>query len=285
MSFIKFNCYLCGNKKFRYRKGKVRDLPSLKIIECSNCQLVTLNTFKHIKDDHYINSKMHGKDFDFKKWKNESYRDDLRRIKQFKRILKNKSLLDFGCGAGGFLELSNSITAESSGFELDLSVKKFWKNKLKIYDEIDKIKSKFDVITMFHVLEHLKSPIETLIKLKKNLKHGGVIIIEVPNADDALIKLYKSKAFQNFTYWSNHLYLYNPINLKKLLIKTGYKVKFIKNIQRYPISNHLHWLSKGKPGGHEIWNFFDNKEINDKYSKVLSKLNMGDTLIAKIINA
>ena len=42
--------------------------------------------------------------------------------------IKDHVLVDFGCGAGGFLELSNSITAESSGFELDLSVKKFWPN-------------------------------------------------------------------------------------------------------------------------------------------------------------
>ena len=44
-------------------------------------------------------------------------------------------------------------------------------------------------------------------------------------------------------------------------------------------------MSKGRPGDHKIWNFFDNKEINDKSSRTLSKLNMGDTLIAKIINA
>ena len=64
---------------------------------------------------------------------------------------------------------------------------------------------------------------------------------------------YKNKAFQSFTYWSQHLYYFNAITLTKLCKLSGLKVESIKYIQRYPLSNHLYWLSEGLPGGHITW--------------------------------
>ena len=59
----------------------------------------------------------------------------------------------------------------------------------------------------------------------------------------------------------------------------------IKNIeilpyQRYPLSNHLYWLSQGKPNGHKIWDDFNDKVLDTHYSDQLKKLNLTDTLIA-----
>ena len=47
-----------------------------------------------------------------------------------------------------------------------------------------KLIKKFDVITMFHVLEHLPNQVDTLKQLKKLLKPKGNIIIEIPHAND-----------------------------------------------------------------------------------------------------
>jgi len=49
------------------------------------------------------------------------------------------------------------------------------------------IEEKFDVITLFHVLEHFDDPRAVLKQLKSMLAKGGIIVIEVPNADDALL--------------------------------------------------------------------------------------------------
>jgi 2-polyprenyl-3-methyl-5-hydroxy-6-metoxy-1,4-benzoquinol methylase len=61
---------------------------------------------------------------------------------------------------------------------------------------------KFHSITAFHVIEHLKNLKEILKNLTERLHEDGEIIIEVPNSDDALLTLYDSNDFQNFTYWS-----------------------------------------------------------------------------------
>ncbi|WP_289686459.1 class I SAM-dependent methyltransferase [Helicobacter rodentium] len=141
--------------------------------------------------------------------------------------------------------------------------------------------NKYDVITAFHVIEHLQDPIEILQQLASLLKENGKMIIEVPNANDALLTIYHNKAFQEFTYWSPHLYLYNTHTLRKLGEKAGLKVEFVKGIQRYPLSNTLYWLAKGKPAGQKIWgNFLDNKILQESYEASLASVGATDTLIA-----
>ena len=114
--------------------------------------------------------------------------------------------------------------------------------------------------------------------LKENLNDNGKIIIEVPNSNDVLLKLYKSKSFADFTYWSCHLFVFNKKTLKETVEKAGLKVKKIRHIQRYGIMNHMHWLLKNKPGGHKIWAKYDNKLANFIYSIVLKLFNVTDTV-------
>ena len=58
------------------------------------------------------------------------------------------------------------------------------------------------------------------------------------------------------------------------------RVKSIENYQRYSLSNHLYWLSKGEPGGHNKWSFLSSSAIDVAYSKSLEKIKKTDTLIA-----
>ena len=92
--------------------------------------------------------------------------------------------------------------------------------------------------------------------------------------------LYDCEPFQNFSYWSQHLFLFNNKTLEYLVEKSGLKLVSLENYQRYSISNHLHWLSKGLPNGHNLWDFLDSKELNDSYSETLKRLKKTDTLIA-----
>ena len=209
----KSKCYLCKSKKNFIRPGSVRDNKKLKIFECITCGLVYLSSTKHIKKSHYENSGMHnGKKPNVKNWLKENQPDDLRRYKFLKKIITNKKILDFGCGAGGFIELALKSAKQVNGIELDKAVQdSFFKRNLKVYtnykDALQSLK-KWDVITAFHVVEHLSDPIKEISKLSKLLNKNGKIFIEVPNSEDALLTLYKNKAFQNFTYWSQHLYLF-----------------------------------------------------------------------------
>ena len=103
-----------------------------------------------------------------------------------------------------------------------------------------------------------------------------------PNADDALLTLYQSKPFSEFTYWSCHLFLYTESTLAKLAEKAGLRINYIKQVQRYNLANHLYWLSKGKPGGHKEWHFMDSDDLNSAYEKQLASIGGCDTLLGSL---
>ena len=105
------------------------------------------------------------------------------------------------------------------------------------------------------------------------------LIIEVPNANDALLTVYKNKNFANFTYWSCHLYLHTENTLKDLVEKAGFQTIEIRQFQRYPLANHLYWLAEGKPGGQTILEMFNEPGLIEAYNKILVEKKQTDTLI------
>jgi 2-polyprenyl-3-methyl-5-hydroxy-6-metoxy-1,4-benzoquinol methylase len=208
--------------------------------------------------------------------------DDLRRAIQFKKILKKKDILDFGCGWGGFLrniEKYKSLAGVELRKECINHIRSNVK-KIDISDNINSFDKKFDVITMFHVLEHIPYQIKTLKAIKSKLKNKGKIIIEGPHAEDFLILQDELKEFKNFTFWSEHLILHTYKSLKTILTKSGFKNINIQYYQRYNFSNHLGWFLRKKPGGHNFYKEIVSDKLNLSYCENLKKLGQTDTLIA-----
>jgi len=207
--------------------------------------------------------------------------DNVRRAKQFQKLCKNKDVLDFGCGWGNFLK--NLKNCKSfNGVELRKECLNYVSNNIKkinISNNINSFNKKFDVITMFHVLEHIPHQVKILKILKSRLKNKGKIIIEVPHAEDFLILQDELKEFKNFTFWSEHLILHTFNSIKKILSKAGFKSINIKYYQRYNFSNHLGWFLKRKPGGHKFYKNIINEKLNYSYCENLKKLGQTDTLI------
>lgn len=213
-------------------------------------------------------------------------KDDLRRIKQFGKTCINKDILDFGCGWGNFLT-SLKKTKSLSGIELREDCIDYLKRKRKkifIERNLKDLKKKFDVITLFHVLEHMPEQVKSLKKIKKYLKKKGKIIIEVPHANDFLLGLDNLKEFKLFTFWSEHLILHTYLSLKTILKVAGFKKIKISYFQRYSLNNHLGWIIKKKPGGHEFFKNIASKNQNEEYIKNLIKNKQTDTLIAEASN-
>jgi len=276
-------CYLCGSERFKFREGEVRDKKELKVLECLDCSLVYLSDDSHVKDGFYEDSNMH-KEFDLQRWINETDPDDKRRYNFTKKLITNRDILDFGSGNGGYLKYAKKSAKSVSAIELEKAIKPHYKEQnIKLYSSVEAIDEEYDLITMFHVLEHLGDPKEMLVKLASKLRDGGKIIVEVPNSEDALLTLYDSEAFSKFTYWSCHLFLFNAKTLQTLVKECGLKVDFVKHIQRYPLSNHLYWLSKNRAGGHQQWGgFLDSDALSVAYEDSLASMGKTDTLIAQI---
>jgi len=279
------SCYLCKSDKYSKRTGNVRDDPDIDILECSDCGLVYLSSLEHIQDGHYEESGMHDDEtLNVDNWLKETEFDDKRRYDFVKEKIANKNVLDFGCGIGGFLEMAKQSARNVSGVELERALQSsFQERELNVFSNLKEAQEqseKYDIITAFHVIEHLQHPKQILGRLSQLLTENGEMIIEVPNSNDVLLTLYENDSFQNFTYWSQHLFLFNKKTMTELIKQVGLKLNWIKHIQRYPLSNHLYWLAKGKSGGHQKWDFFlDNGKLNAEYESQLALIGKTDTIV------
>lgn len=282
------NLKLISNKNLRIISNNTRN-KKIKVIQDTKKKIIFLE--KYLTNIKYYKTYKHQK----KRRKNQTIvninnkkilltglNDGTRRYKQFKKFLNNKHILDFGCGPGKFLkEVKN--TRYIYGVEINKDDINFAKKnypKILIKENINNFSSKFDLITMFHVLEHLPGQVKILKQLKKKIKKGGKIIIEVPHANDLLISILKNEAFKKFTFWEQHLILHTEESLKKILAKAGFKNIRINYFQRYGLDNHFGWIYDNKPGGHLRYNkYFGNKKKLE-YKKNLEKNKYSDTLIA-----
>jgi 2-polyprenyl-3-methyl-5-hydroxy-6-metoxy-1,4-benzoquinol methylase len=274
-------CYLCGAADFATRPGRVRDNPKLGVLECRQCGLVTLSSLAHIQQGHYEDSGMHGAELpSIESWLRDCHADDQRRFEMLQHQLVNKRVLDFGSGAGGFVRLAQALVADIAAVEPERRVKEYWGDRMKIHPDLDSASGGYDLITAFHVVEHLPDPRGMLKTLASKLTPKGRLVIEVPSASDALLTLYDSSPFQHFTYWSQHLFLFSAETLRRVATEAGLRVIGVEQFQRYPLSNHLHWLSRGQPGGHKQWEFLNSRVLDEAYAAALASVGKCDTLIA-----
>lgn len=155
------------------------------------------------------------------------------KLKLINKILPNKgSLLDVGCGTGMFLSVCKKNGWQVSGIEPDLGARKqaetntgnaIESNILGSYKE-----KMFDVITLWHVLEHIHRLEETIEWLSEKLANNGKLIIAVPNHES-----YDANYFKE--YWAaydvpRHLYHFDKQSINNLFDKHGFKVEKIKGM-------------------------------------------------------
>lgn len=149
---------------------------------------------------------------------------------KFKLVTKNskgKTILDIGCGSGELLHFFNVNCWDTLGIEPNFNAREFAKKQynLKVFDEayLDEIPEKSkDVISMWHVLEHVYDLNERIIQLCKILKDDGVIFIAVPNRISFDAEYYRE-------FWAaydvpRHLYHFTPDTMEKLLTKHSLSV-------------------------------------------------------------
>lgn len=235
--FVK--CNLCdSNHSTILFKGK--DMVHKKegtftIVKCNKCGLVYVNP----RPKHNVISKYYPDDY----WDidGDNTPNNEMKLKNLVHRIINKiyykinipyhnggKILDIGCGDGkGLLKLKEEGW-ETFGVEISPLAAEHARNKLSlnifngIVEDAQYEDEFFDVIILNHVLEHLSYPNTTLTEINRILKHGGRLVISVPNVNSFEARYFKK-------YWSawelpRHLYHFTPSTIKSLLDKTGFEV-------------------------------------------------------------
>lgn len=275
-------CPICGNDSKKIHSG-TRDRKDIDVYECLVCKSKFLSDINDRDYEKGFNLAEYTikSDEEIEEWLNKCSKDDVRRADYLKDRCSKKRVLDFGCGYGGFLRNIIDVASVAKGVELSTFEREYLnKHGISCRKNIMEYEEKFDVITLFHVFEHLNNPDEWLSIFSNYLDDEGYLVIEVPHSNDALLSFYNNEKFADFTYWSGHLILYSEDGIKRLVDDSGkWKIDEICQVQRYPITNHLYWLAKGMPGGDSIWGMKFSDELNDEYVKCLKNNKSCDTLM------
>jgi SAM-dependent methyltransferase len=223
----------------------------------------------------------------FDKVVRSSLEDDLdcnRRLKDFRKFYDNKIVCEIGYGDGNFMKGAAPHAKEIRGIELNnTSLSKARDCGFVVEDDLSKFaENYFDTVILFHTFEHFPDPLQKLNLIMKHLKKNGKLIIEVPHAGDLLLRdEVACDAFKAHTLWSQHLILHTRNSLAAMLKYCGFININIQGVQRYPLSNHLQWLSHGRPGGHmSNLSAIDNDSLFSCYEASLGRLDATDTITA-----
>jgi SAM-dependent methyltransferase len=140
---------------------------------------------------------------------------------------QHMSILDYGCGTGDFLKECLNNDMKISGFEPSLLAreKATQLTKSEITHEFDRLKNNYDVITLWHVLEHIPNLNEVVKALAEKLSKNGTMFIAVPNYKSADAEEYKE-------HWAaydvpRHLWHFSKQSMELLLAKHNLKLSII----------------------------------------------------------
>jgi 2-polyprenyl-3-methyl-5-hydroxy-6-metoxy-1,4-benzoquinol methylase len=228
--FEDVHCCVCDNKnpadfKVLYQKEK------FSVVECNKCSFTFIPpyfrkqiSYENYKDENVANAVRNGNNF--VKIERHKLRYDL--IKKYK---PSGSLFDLGAGWGHFMLTGQMLGYDVYGIEISEQPYLYSKNDLKLpVDHIDffdmKEDKKFDIVTMWDVLEHIDKADDVIAKCARITAKDGYIVIQVPQIDSYFAKKHKDN-------WKmmglDHVNYFGKKTITQLLKKHGYEVKTIKS--------------------------------------------------------
>ena len=216
-------CNLCGHSEQEPYLTK----DAVNVVRCRNCGLIFTeqmqphdDLIKHYSDEYfepYLKTEL----IHLKKRFS-------RRIKEIKRQAFPGLLLDVGSGAGFFLKLASETGYAVKGVEISQYAADYSRNNLGIPVFLGELEAaaltpeSFDIVTLWHGLEHVRNPKEFLAQVNSLLKDQGLLALEVPNIGSSAARI----AGVNWELMSpkEHFYYFNPTTLRRYLEASGFTI-------------------------------------------------------------
>jgi len=234
---------------------------SVSIVKCQSCGLIATSPPPSEEvleilygQNSYLENTVSGTYCTDEKYSDRFFSSVLYKLQN---ITDGRRILDVGCGVGIFVENCRKKKWDVYGIEPSKYAGEIAKQKYGERITIGFLAEKtsykpfsFDVITLYGVLEHVLDPSSLLKKVNYFLKDNGVVVVHVPNWYYIKIRRGIKKIFSgNYgtVHPIEHPYQYTPSTMKKLLLKSGFKV--IEESVRdpyylsHPIINSMKWLS------------------------------------------
>lgn len=206
-----------------------------RLVQCSECGLVYVNPRPNPQELQGYYSK----EYYESNWSvvgeldSRLFLDLNRRIEYVGRYKKSGRVLDVGCGSGDFLGEMKAIGWDVYGVDAsrsacDRAVAKIGTN---IYcgslDDCHFVGEFFDVVTMWHVLEHVDDPNATIKEIGRILKNDGLLILEVPNIDSPIYKA--TRQYYSALDVPRHLIHFSLKTIERLIVRNGFRIIMVNS--------------------------------------------------------
>jgi 2-polyprenyl-3-methyl-5-hydroxy-6-metoxy-1,4-benzoquinol methylase len=157
------------------------------------------------------------------------------------KFIDGGKLLDIGCATGDFLSVAQEHYSveglELSRWSSEIAKKRGFKIHTCPINELPS-DTKFDVVTLWGVIEHFESPKAEIEKISSVLKPGGHVCLWTGDIDSWLARLLG----KNWWYiQGQHIQFFSKKSLNRLFLDTGFKNV---TIEKYPFTANLYSLSK-----------------------------------------
>lgn len=194
-------CYLCGASGYQHFTHAEDDLGGtpgrFRFVRCTNCSLVyqnprvTLDAIGAYYDDTYIAHRKHEWGLLAPLFERAMHTLDVAKTRIVSKhigLTHDSEVLDVGCAVGTFLaHLRRHTGARVAGVDFkDLSSAETMKEvefHCGLFYEANLPAERFDLVTMWHFLEHDYDPMRSLVTARRVLKREGLLVIEVPRLD------------------------------------------------------------------------------------------------------
>ncbi|MFL5822928.1 MAG: class I SAM-dependent methyltransferase [Solirubrobacteraceae bacterium] len=152
-------------------------------------------------------------------WRWEANQARLQRVRQY---VSSGTLLDVGCSTGLFLNVASRYF-DAAGVEPDPPTSEAARAcglnvQTGTLADVRPPAEGFDAITMFHVIEHLRSPSEAIRQARALLRPGGVLVIETPTIDTLWFRVTRHRWRQLIP---DHYFFFDRATLGRLLVASG----------------------------------------------------------------
>ena len=281
------NCNLCNNNEYKLFK-KINDY---QLVKCKQCGLVYLNprpSQQEINEEYsaeyHIDRLLRGKPTNTKELEEEINKNIGRAEEIVKRFGTKGKLLDIGCGAGFFIACLKRYGWDVTGIDISDWASEFARKKLGLnvftgtvehglFDE------RFDVVAMYHILEHLPDPLGTLKKISETIAGDGFLVIKGPNLA-SFDRVWHGENWRGYTDRS-HLYYFTPKTYQTILESAGFSVQ--KTIFQHwnPIAHLMEIrLGDGIRADHPS----DTIKKSNRNSFVFKGISKGMHIMTKLLN-
>lgn len=222
------DCPLCLNQNYKPLFANREN-----VVKCEDCGLVYVNPrpVEAETDEkfHYEPSLQEGFLKGIVADRDEYYQRFKERLKDIERFKKRGRILDIGCSNGFFLDVARRQGWQASGLEISRVFADYARKELGLDIKTRKLEeagfgdNSFDVVTMWEIIEHLYSPLDTLKHVKRVLKEDGLLSLSVPNMGSLAFSILKED-WSDFSYLGRHFSFFTPRTMRRLLDKAGFKV-------------------------------------------------------------